>query len=456
MSLVKQDERSDEKLRLILSQINALRGRLNSLAFQYGLFIALAAILGAVAIVIASAFYFGPIPFLTSAVALTIAALVATVGSVRRAIRGWTNDESAAAIADQRAELKGRLATMVGVTRGGSRTALWPYLLEDTLSMRERYAVSRLEPRQLSRTAYAFLISAALAAVVFFFAFQDRQQRIAALGASATEAQIDIGNLDIRPADPGDEQGVNIDADPATLERLERKLAEKRDAGRYGSASHLMADARDVASALQNRITGGKPRRSPLTLKLTDNGDDLARKGSSAGANSNDSGSSKGGANSDSKGNSPNASTSAKAAVPPGAPPGTGAPDKNALAGLNGLGSPTAANGPGDHPGAGADSPPDVADNDSGNGGGSMHGSGTDPNGLYGEPQPPALGTSNSFGIAIQAQQANDGQSDSSPAYSPPSKVTAGLNANQYADEPFERAAIPAADRVTIQRVFER
>lgn len=456
MSFGTQGDRVEEKLRLILSQISALRARLNSLALQYGLFVGLAAILGAAAIIVASAFYLGPITFLALAFILTIAAIATTTGSARRAIQAWSSDETAAAIADRRAELKGRLATMVGVTKGGTRTALWPYLLEDTLSQRDQFAVSRIEPRRISKPAYVFLATAALAAVVFYFAFQNREQRLAARGAAASEAQIDIGGLDIRPADPGDGQDANIDADPATLERLARKLAERRDAGRYGPASHLMADARDVASALQNRITGGKPHRPPLTLKLTDKGDDASRQRSGSGPSSHGGASGQGDSKSIAGGNSTSGSAGAKTAAPLGAAPGSGAPDKNGLAALNGLGSPTAPNSPGNEAGAGANAPPDVADNDTGDGGGSMHGEGSDPNGLYGEAQPPALGASNSFGIAIQAQQANDGQSDSSPAYSPPSKANARLNANQYADQPFERAAIPAVDRVTIQRVFER
>ena len=456
MSFGTQGDRVEEKLRLILSQISALRARLNSLALQYGVFVGLASILGAAAIIVASAFYLGPITFLALALILTIAAIATATGSARRAIQAWSSDETAAAIADRRAELKGRLATMVGVTKGGTRTALWPYLLEDTLSQRDQFAVSRIEPHRISKPAYAFLATAALAAVVFYLAFQNREQRLAARGASAAEAQIDIGGLDIRPADPGDGQEANIDADPATLDRLARKLAERRDAGRYGPASHLMADARDVASALQNRITGGKPHRPPLTLKLTDKGDDAPQQRSGSGPPSHGGASGQGDSKSIAGGNSTSGSADAKAAAPLGAAPGSGAPDKNGLAGLNGLGSPAAPNAPGNEAGAGPNAPPDVADNDAGAGGGSMHGAGADPNGLYGEAEPPALGASNSFGIAIQAQQASDGQSDSSPAYSPPSKVNSRLNANQYADQPFERATIPAADRVTIQRVFER
>lgn len=86
--------------------------------------------------------------------------------------------------------------------------------------------------------------------------------------------------------------------------------------------------------------------------------------------------------------------------------------------------------------------------------GGSDHGSGSDPRHLYGEAEQPPLGN-DTFKIPVEAGPSEDGSSSTAPA-APPQRIKSALNESQAPDQPFERASIPATDRVTIKRVFER
>ena len=86
--------------------------------------------------------------------------------------------------------------------------------------------------------------------------------------------------------------------------------------------------------------------------------------------------------------------------------------------------------------------------------GGEAHGIGADPDSLFGAPTAAKLGNEG-FEIAIEAPPVDHGAKGSGRAYVPP-KVRTPLNLNQEPDEPVARAAVPAADRTTIKRVFER
>jgi uncharacterized membrane protein YgcG len=450
MAYEAESPRGEEKLRLILGQIASIRSRLNALALQHGVFGALTFVLCAAALTVAAAFVVGPLSFVLFGL---LAGLVALFGVVREMSVAWrmrSTEERAARIADERAALKGRLTTMVGVTSGGKRSALWPYLVEDTLALREEFTKTKIEPRWMSRWFYAALASFALAALVFRFAVGVRKQRIISHQKSApTEATVDLGDLDIRPADPSSSQGADIDADPATLRELAQKLRDSGNNPQHDNrAARLMADARDIASALQNKLTGGKPAAPPTRLKLTD------RKGGSGAAGKNGAQGneqSKGG--SESKGGRSGNGRSGQ--NPPQQEAGTplpGLPDLGGFGALNGLNGdkrrPTGA------PGENSGSREQSAQGAPNGGGGANHGSGSDPEHLFGDAEAPPVG-SDTFRIPIEVQSSDEGTSSSGPAYLP-SRTKSKLNSSQYPDEPFERASIPAPDRVIIKRVFER
>ena len=91
---------------------------------------------------------------------------------------------------------------------------------------------------------------------------------------------------------------------------------------------------------------------------------------------------------------------------------------------------------------------------ENGSNGGETHGIGADPDSLFGAPAVSKLG-SEGFEIAIEARPVDHGAKGAGHAYVPP-KVRAPLSLNQEPDEPVARAAVPAEDRTTIRRVFER
>ncbi len=448
------EPRGEEKFRLILGQIASIRLRLNALALQHGLFSGLTFILCAAVLVVVAAFFVGALTFLTLALVVTITALIGVANAVGGAWRMRASEERAARVADERAALKGRLTTMVGAAHGGQRSALWPYLVEDTLALREEFAPSKIEPRKLSRWLYAALLSGAAAALVFHLALQARKNRLTARQQAVPgEATVDLGNLDIRPADPSLGQGTEIDADPATLRKLADKLrAAQSGARQNGPASRLMADARDVANALQNKLTGGKPPTLPASrLRVTD------KKGSDGSGKPNQQSSNpqqqqqSGGHNA---GGAAGNSQAAGQNQPDNTAPAPGMPDLSGLAALKGLNGDTSGN---DNAPAGRNSPQDqtqLAQSGPNGSGGANHGSGTDPDHLFGDADKPPLGNE-TFKIPIEVSPSDEGFSDSAPTYMP-ARVKSKLNASQYPDEPFERASIPVSDRVTIKRVFER
>ena len=448
--------RGEDKFRLILGQVGSIRSRLNALALQQGLFAPLTFILCAIVLILGAAFAFGPLTFLLLAAAVAIVAIAGVVRMTRAAWRMRTSDERAARIADERAALKGRLTTMVDGARLEQRSALWPYLIEDTLALRDEFAAARIEPRRVSRWLWAAIASCAVAAVAMRVAYGVRTSRLTANNRVASipgEPSVDLGDLDIRPADPSLEPGTEIDADPATLRKLAEKLREAQSGGPKGSpTSRLMANARDAAKALQNKLTGSPAAEPAPRLKLTD------RKGGSEGKSpgqSQDQARAKGAQESaQSPQNSDNGQQQAEQnAAQPNGGPTPGVPDMSGLAALNGLNN----DDPDPNGSPGQNTPPDSRKVPQGGplgAGGSDHGSGSDPQHLYGDAEKPPLGN-DTFKIPVEVAPSEDGSSNTAPP-SPPQRTRSALNANQAPDEPFERASIPASDRVTIKRVFER
>jgi hypothetical protein len=264
---------------------------------------------------------------------------------------------------------------------------------------------------------------------------------------------VDLDDLHLRPAEPGDESGMQVTADAATMRRLEEKLA--REGARGGdvngnSLNSLMNRARDMAGNLQNKLTGQQQAASKqrLNLRLADAGRDQdqneirrapdARKnrhGEVAGQFKQDQ-------------------------------PKSGEidlPREDGSRQPNSQPSPGGMGGPGVESDAGKDNPnkDDSAtdrsiqqNGENSSNGGEAHGIGADPDSLFGAPATSKLG-SEGFEIAIEARPVDHGAKGAGHAYVPP-KVRTPLSLNQEPDEPVARAAVPADDRATIKRVFER
>jgi hypothetical protein len=446
--------RGEEKFQTILRQIASIRTRLNALALQKGLFGALTFALVAAILVVGAAFAFGPLGFLVLGIVAVLAAVAAIARVASAAWRMRVDDARAARVGDERAGLKGRLTTMVDASRAGRRSILWPYLVEDTAALRDEFLAAKVEPRRASNWLWAALVSCIAAALVMHLAYRARtfRMRVNSIVANAPgEASADIGDLDIRPADPSSNPGTEIDADPATLRKLAEKLREAQRSGQPNSStSRLMASARDAASALQNKLTGGKPSEPAQRLKLTDKNE---------GSSGKDAAQAKQGKASPPANGSQNDSQASGSGEPssdhsqPSSAPSPGTPDMSSFAALNGLNSDNPAPTSPD-----SQSTPQAQHKVPRGGplgtGGADHGSGSDPQHLYGQPEAQPLGN-DTFKIPVEVGPSDQGASNTAQA-PPPQHAKSALNSSQAPDEPFERASIPASDRVMIKRVFER
>ena len=240
--------------------------------------------------------------------------------------------------------------------------------------------------------------------------------------------------------DPSLSPNAEIYADPATLKKLQDRIAQQNAAN--SSLSKLVDKARSFADAIQNDIAGrSRDNQPPVQMRLTDKSgkpDDGSAGAQAKPPNAEANAHSKGGGGA-SQGNQGSAQN-----PPPtdgSAPPNTGLA---ANPGTPGSQSPADTQ---------TGQPPDSALAD-GEGQGSDHGSGSDPSSLFGQPSAQQLGADN-FKIAIDAVPSTEASGPGSPGYLPP-KVRAPINPSQYPDEPLARASIPEADQMTIKRVFDR
>jgi hypothetical protein len=368
---------------------------------------------------------------------------------------GWrmrTSAVNAAAIADDRAELKGRLSTIVALKDVGARGPLWSYLVEDTLGHHDEFSASKIERRRVSRAIYPLAGALVLAALAFPIS-KIRRAPVITPGNGQDDLTVDLDDLHLRPAEPGDESGMQVTADPATMRRLEDKLAREGAGGADASGSSmnsLMNRARDMAGNLQNKLTGQQAAsKQRLNLRLADAGRDQDqneihrapetqknRHGEAAGQFKQDQ------PKSNHEFDLPPEDDSRQPNSQP-SPGGRGAASVESNSGI-------------DNPNK-DDSATDRSIQQSGensSNGGEAHGIGADPDSLFGAPATSKLGNEG-FEIAIEARPIDHGAKSAGHAYVPP-KVRTPLSVNQEPDEPVARAAVPADDRTTIKRVFER
>jgi hypothetical protein len=457
MSFPAHRRSTDEKVGLILSQVVSLRRRLNSLAIQRAIFATGAVAVCAAAVIYAGAFLLGPLVFLASAAAVAILALSAAWRALRSAWRMRASASSAAALADERAELKGRLTTIVEASHERRRGMLWAFLVEDALGRNEAYKPHTIERRRVDRSILGFLAALTFAILLVPLASLFHTPPSPAL-ARHGDITLNLNDLQVRPASPGDSDGVQVEADAATMRRLEDKLAQQGGAassagGASSGMGQLLDRARSLAGRMQNKLRGAASAHSRLTLKLAANdpGPESARQGSS---NPQQPGSSQ---DDDRTGQF---KRDDRFASEPNELPPMGkivhdprdrpvpSDDQN-RADLMGSGNSPAQ--------AGSTAEADPSAQSSGgraSNGGSSHGIGADPEGLFGDAMSSKM-SSEGFEISIQARPMEHGAKGAGEAYLPP-KVSTPLNPHQRPDEPVARAAIPADDRTTIQRVFER
>ena len=158
--------RAQEKLDIILGQVTGLRSRLNWLAVQDAVYLFVAIGIAVSAVVFAGAVLLSPLQFLVLAGSVALSGFFGVLFATRSAWRGRSNAVRAAALADERAGLKGRLTTIVETVSYRRRGLLWSYLVEDALSHREEFTPAQIERRRIARSWWTPLAAMALAAVL--------------------------------------------------------------------------------------------------------------------------------------------------------------------------------------------------------------------------------------------------------------------------------------------------
>ena len=443
------DEKLGEKLGLILGRVGSVRWRLNSLAAQHATLYTLAIVIAASAAIYAAAYLLSPLAFLIFTPLISILAALGTVSAIRAGWRMRASAVRAAAIADDRAELKGRLSTIVALAHQPNHGTLWSYLVEDTLGYRDEFAPARIERRRISRAIYPFAAAIVLALLALPISHLRHKPLIAPDAVS--DLTVDLDDLHLRAAEPGDESGMQVNADPETMRRLQDKFSREHPNGADAtgnSLNQLVNRARDMAGHFQSKLTGQQPpSKQRLNLRLADSG--AERQQNPIGRAPDPKRNHHGDVAGQFKQDQPHSNAL-------NLPPQDDSRKENKWPSSHGGEN-------GTELGSGKDNPTnqDAAIDrsiqqgaENGSNGGEGHGIGADPDSLFGAPAASKLGTEG-FEIAIEARPIDHGAKGAGHAYVPP-KVRTPLNINQQPDEPVARAAVPAEDRTTIKRVFER
>ena len=264
MSSPHQVRKTEEKLGLIFGRIRSIRIRLNSLAWQRAAFGTLGWIIAIGAILVLAAFYLQPLMFLVAATILGLLAIAGVTNSVRAGWRMHVNRGAAASIADRRADLKGRLETIielgqrqkvVKLRHSPEHLLLWSYLIEDTLSRQEEFAPARIEARRVSRSIYGFLGALVLAIAIIPLIARLHGKPIP-LPANQDEMTRGPRTICIcAPPIPIRTTAVEVHADARTMRRLEDKLAAEGAAGSGKSSDtpmdKMMNHAKDLADVFK-------------------------------------------------------------------------------------------------------------------------------------------------------------------------------------------------------------
>lgn len=459
-----QVRRAEEKLGVILDRVSAIRVRLNWLAWQGAAFGALGWTIGCVALVLLAAYYLAPLPFLGISILLLAAMLYGLARTGRAVWRAHSSMFRAAELADQRAGLKGRLETIVQLGRSKSSSAeagspirnasaapMWSYLIEDTLAHEGEFEPARIESRRLSRSIYGLLGALAIALLAFpLIQSARRNARHPAPGQS--QITLGLNDLKLQPADPGSNNGVEVRANARTMKILKEMMAAQGLEHRSSSSnslSRLLNRARGFAGKLQSKLTGrpsgGRPR---INLKLAD-----------AGKNPGGLGKMPPPVVPEPSPNNPAESEPQKpsdqtdSALPPMQQPQSASRERTPDAGKSQANA-SQQGGPDNQEKPSAGDQMRRGHGDHNGSAGSSHGSGADPDSLFGRRTKPRLGNQG-FQIAIEARPMANGPRTEGHPYVPP-KVDTPLNPEQQPDEPVPRVSIPRRDRAAVKSVFER
>jgi hypothetical protein len=450
---------SEDGLGEIVTQLAKVKRRLNILAAQQLTFSTLGLLIGAGGILVIAAFILTATHFLVLGLLLAILLAVGLPLAITRALRRFAGLGRTAAIVDQRAEFNGRASTLLSLAeKDGDYPTLWPFLVEDTRGRLDDFQPNRIEKRRISRSIYGFTAACLIASLAGLMTYSARRHE-EALRKILKNLTLQLDPSEIAPSDNPSGDMAQIEGDPETLRNLADRLeAANQDAGggHQNALNRLANKAKDMASSLQDRLTGRQLQDTPEKVKIR-----LAQAlGDNPPADENDSGDKNSNPADEKAGHPPGASSenpgmksnpdaqqnpadnSADSTAPDQSPPPSSPSAKNFEAG-----------GP-EGPGAGDQPVAGQRQGSSPESSGETAGEGSDPDHLMGPPDAPSHKNEN-FEIMIDARLSDRSPIASAQPYVPP-KVKTALNSRQHPDEPLDRGTVPPADRDTIRRVFER
>lgn len=456
-----QARRAEEKLGVILDQVDAIRARLNWLVWQGAVFGVLGWTIACFALVLLAAYYIAPLPFLGIAILLLAAMLYGLVRTGRTVARTYSSMLRAAQLTDRRGGLKGRLETIVEFSRGSSMPAeaasagsapaapMWSYLIEDAIARRAEFEPARIENRRVSQSIHG-LLGALVIALLAFPLIQRAREIIRHPARGQSEVTLGLNDLKLMPADPDSNNGVEVQADARTMKMLQRMMAAQglnQDRGSASSLNGLLNRARGFAGRLQDKLTGRDSNRPRIKLKLADAGNDENGLGNSPPI------APKSSANNPDHLGIQNSPLNGESKLPP-MRYSDNPPDSQSAGADNAQADAFEQESPGNQESSSASDKSRYGGTDDGGRTGSSHGAGADPGSLFGKRIEPRFGNQG-FQIAIEARPMTNGSKSEGHPYVPP-KVDTPLNPRQLVDEPIPRASVPEQDRAAVKSVFER
>ncbi len=154
----------------VMEHLRGVRRRLNSLTIQHAVAVCSAALLLVIAGLIVLALHtparvFAPLAGIALIVLGVVAAIIAW-----RVWRAWLSLERTAHLADRRAGLNDRLATLLAASGPRGRSAFLPLLVDQTLARVAEWGASALAPRRFTRSLAFLPIALAVLLVTAFYA----------------------------------------------------------------------------------------------------------------------------------------------------------------------------------------------------------------------------------------------------------------------------------------------
>ena len=260
----------EDGLALSVRQLVRVKRRINLLAAQQLAFSSLGLLIGAGGLLVIAAFLLSTSHFLALGVLLAVLLLTLLPLVAIRAWRRFAGLERAAAIVDQKAELNGRLSTILALAEKEGDKTLWPFLVEDTVGRLDDFQPNRIEKHRISRSIYGFVAACLIASLAGLMTYSARRNQ-EALRKFLKNFTLQVDPSEIAPSDNPSDGGTQVEADPETLRSLAERLEaanQNSHGGNRSAMDQLAHKAKDLASNLQDRLTGRQLRDTPEKVKI--------------------------------------------------------------------------------------------------------------------------------------------------------------------------------------------